>query len=339
MTPEFSAAPMRTRHSPSAPAESAVRDGLGAAVRTGRAGGPSEGTGLEDLLLRLERERRTGEVSCGLEGRVLLSEGLVCRAESRRATPLTALRTADGPIEEQPWWPERGGRSAATGAGGDDAPSPLGIYVLAATFDALALLLDSVRSAARPGGADGGTDGLDSPGGGGPPRNQAEGTAEGAGEGSGAPGGGPVFAAGRLGRRTMRCTGVPPGVLLHECARRAGPVDGWPLALADVAPVVAARRTRRQRVMLTAVQVEVALAADGRRTPAAVAAELGRPVVVCLEAVRALTALGLVERPAPADAASPRRRRRAGVRAVRPSQEPPVDLETLLRLRAALEQV
>ncbi|MEV4259137.1 hypothetical protein AB0J52_38770 [Spirillospora sp. NPDC049652] len=95
----------------------------------------------------------------------------------------------------------------------------------------------------------------------------------------------------------------------------------------------------RQRMMLTAVQAEVALAVDGRRTPAGVAAELGRPVVVCLEAVRALTALGMVERPVVAARGPLRRRVRHPAEAVPARFEPPVDLETLMRLRAALEQV
>lgn len=261
------------------------------------------GVALEELLLRLEGERGSGEVSCGPEGRVLLSEGLVCLAESRRATPLAALRTADGPITEQPWW---------SGGGGDEA-SPLRVHALAATFDALSLLLDTARSAAWSGRSTtghGGGSGFD-----------------------------PVFVPGRLGRRTVRWTGVPPGVLLHECARLAERAGGWPLALADAAPVIGVRRTRRQRVMLTAVQAEVALAVDGRRTPAGLAAELGRPVVVCLEAVRALTALELVERPVVGVGGPLRRRVRDPALPAAPALEPPpVDLETLMRLRAALEQ-
>ncbi|WP_157429490.1 hypothetical protein [Actinomadura oligospora] len=267
------------------------------------------------MLLRLERERCSGEVSCGMEGRVLLSDGLVCRAESRRATPLAALWTPDGPVGEQPWWPGQGGTPEDAAGGAGDA-SPLQVYALTATFDAMALLLDTARSAAWPGRPDGG------------PADRG-----------GGPGFEPVFVAGRLGRRTVRCKGVPPTVLLHECARLADRAGGWPLALADAAPVVALRHVHRQRVMLTAVQAEVSLAVDGRRTPAGLAAELGRPVVVCLEAVRALTALGLVERPVVGVGGPLRRRTRPAAGPVRPPQEPPVDLETLMRLRAALEQV
>ncbi|RFU39397.1 hypothetical protein DZF91_22615 [Actinomadura logoneensis] len=149
-----------------------------------------------------------------------------------------------------------------------------------------------------------------------------------------------MFVAGRLGRRTVRCTGVPPRVLLHEYARLSERAGGWPLALADAAPVFGVRRVPRQRVMLTAVQAEVALAVDGRRTPAGVAAELGRPVVVCLEAVRALTALGLVERPVVGVGGPLRRRvRHPGEVPGGRLEPPPVDLETLMRLRAALERV
>ncbi|MEV5572258.1 hypothetical protein AB0L06_19610 [Spirillospora sp. NPDC052269] len=311
MTSEFSGAPRGLGDGSPARGESAA-----VAARGPQA--PVEGGGvpLEELLLQLERERCSGEVSCGMEGRVLLSEGLVCRAESRRATSLAALWTTDGPVGEQPWWPGHGGSSEGSGGGEDDA-SPLEVYALAATFDAMSLLLDTARSAAWSGRPDGGQ----------------------AGRGGG-PGFDPVFVAGRLGRRTVRCRGVSPGVLLHECARLADRAGGWPLALADAAPVVAPRHVHRQRVMLTAVQAEVALAVDGRRTPAGLAAELGRPVVVCLEAVRALTALGLVERPVVGVGGPLRRRTRPAARPVPPPLEPPpVDMETLMRLRAALEQV
>ncbi|RMI31537.1 hypothetical protein EBO15_42545, partial [Actinomadura harenae] len=122
-------------------------------------GGGPQGEGgdvaLEELLLRLERDRCSGEVSCGMEGRVLLSEGLVCRAESRRATPLAALWTSGGPVGEQPWWPGQGGVPEGP-AGGEDDASPLQMYALAATFDAMALLLDASWSASWPGRPDGG---------------------------------------------------------------------------------------------------------------------------------------------------------------------------------------
>ncbi|MEV4258661.1 hypothetical protein AB0J52_36350, partial [Spirillospora sp. NPDC049652] len=117
---------------PSAPSSGPSAQG-GQASSGGSAAAPAaeEGAaGLAELLLRLERERRSGEVGCGMEGRVLLSEGLVCRAESRRATPLAMLRTADGPVEEQPWWPGNGGAPDDPAAGPDEA-SPLKVYALA----------------------------------------------------------------------------------------------------------------------------------------------------------------------------------------------------------------
>lgn len=94
--------------------------------------------------------------------------------------------------------------------------------------------------------------------------------------------------------------------LVHEQRRRRARLDAaWPGGSVDAAPVVPVRRVRRQRVILTGVQAEILLNADGRRTPARLARDLGRTAFGCLLAVRGLAAASLVETEPPARAEPP----------------------------------
>ncbi|MEV0404576.1 hypothetical protein [Actinoallomurus sp. NPDC050550] len=175
----------------------------------------------------------------------------------------------------------------------------------------------------------------------------------------------PSFAEGPPRRPAPECR-ISPAALLRECARRREEPDGgWPPRLVDRAPVVPVRTVRRRRIVLTAPQLEVLLSADGLRTPADLARDLGRTTFGCLTAVRALTAAELVRPPRREPAALPVRRRRrppsgAGEGAPGKPGEPgkpgqpdgpgtlgapapgrwaPVELDVLLRLRAGLEEL
>jgi hypothetical protein len=139
----------------------------------------------------------------------------------------------------------------------------------------------------------------------------------------------PVFADGPVGG------GLRVGVatLVHEQRRRRARLDAaWPDWGVDVAPVVPVRRVRRQRVILTGVQAEILLNADGRRTPARLARDLGRPAFGCLLAVRGLAAVSLVETEPPV-AASPQGWGEGAVEWASP------DHELLDRLRTALVEL
>ncbi|NEA25832.1 hypothetical protein [Actinomadura bangladeshensis] len=121
--------------------------------------------------------------------------------------------------------------------------------------------------------------------------------------------------------------------LVHEQRRRRARLDAaWPDGGVDVAPVVPVRRVRRQRVILTGVQAEILLNADGRRTPARLARDLGRTAFGCLLAVRGLAAASLVETE-PAVAESPEGWGEGAVEWAAP------DHELLDRLRTALVEL
>ncbi|MGV9612895.1 hypothetical protein [Nocardia xishanensis] len=92
---------------------------------------------------------------------------------------------------------------------------------------------------------------------------------------------------------------ITPRALVQECERRGDPESGpWPAELVDRAAVVPVRRVRRRHVVLTAGQAEVLAAADTQRSITGIARDLGRTTYGCLEAVRELTAAGLIEPPA-----------------------------------------
>ncbi|MEU1985096.1 hypothetical protein [Nocardia sp. NPDC019395] len=142
---------------------------------------------------------------------------------------------------------------------------------------------------------------------------------------------------------------IRPRLLVRECARRGDPDSGpWPAQLVDRAPVVPVRRVRRSRVVLTGGQAEVLAAADNRRSITVIARDLGRTAYGCLEAVRDLTAAGLIQPPGdrrppatPRPGAEPVLRRRVPQPVPVPddSDWEPVDQALLLRLRSALEEL
>ncbi|TDC87183.1 transcriptional regulator [Actinomadura sp. 7K507] len=102
----------------------------------------------------------------------------------------------------------------------------------------------------------------------------------------------PVFTEGPANASSRRVTAA---TLVHEQRRRRAMLDAaWPDGAVDVAPVVPVRRVRRQRVILTGLQAEILLNADGRSTPAQLARELGRTAFACLLAVRGLAAASLL---------------------------------------------
>ncbi|TYK50392.1 transcriptional regulator [Actinomadura decatromicini] len=141
----------------------------------------------------------------------------------------------------------------------------------------------------------------------------------------------PDFTEGPPSARPRRITAA---TLVHERRRRRGLLDAaWPDAGVDVAPVVPVRRVRRQRVILTGVQAEILLNADGRRTPADLAAHLGRTAFGCLLAVRGLAAASLLR----TEHQSTRRRPPApsGI----PAGWAPADRDLLVRLHTALTEL
>lgn len=116
--------------------------------------------------------------------------------------------------------------------------------------------------------------------------------------------------------------------------------------------MVPVRRVTRQRVILTGLQAEILLNADGRRTPPQLARELGRTVFACLLAVRGLAAASLLRigppdgfgaapvREAPAAPAAPAAPVRDDVPAGwAPADWAPTDHDLLVRLHAALVEL
>ncbi|NVI86954.1 hypothetical protein [Actinomadura sp. BRA 177] len=138
----------------------------------------------------------------------------------------------------------------------------------------------------------------------------------------------PVFTEGAAGGDLR----VTVATLVHEQRRRRARLDAaWPDGGVDLAPVVPVRRVRRQRVILTGVQAEILLNADGRRTPARLARDLGRTAFGCLLAVRGLAAASLVRTDPPESAGeSPREL---------PVEWAPPDHDVLDRLRTALVEL
>jgi hypothetical protein len=74
-----------------------------------------------------------------------------------------------------------------------------------------------------------------------------------------------------------------------------------PSAATDLAPVVPVRRPGLDRVLLSGLQWEIVLHADGRRTPQELAGLLGRSAYAVMLDVRRLAAAGLVLQPEPAE--------------------------------------
>ncbi|MCP9951652.1 DUF4388 domain-containing protein [Actinomadura madurae] len=142
----------------------------------------------------------------------------------------------------------------------------------------------------------------------------------------------PVFTEGAPRGRPFRVT---VATLVHERRRRRALLDAaWPDAGVDAAPVVPVRRVRRQRVILTGVQAEILLNADGRRAPGRLARDLGRTAFGCLLAVRGLAAASLIRTDPPAVPGPP-----PPPRAEIPAEWAPADHDLLGRLRAALVEL
>ncbi|MFB4302098.1 hypothetical protein [Actinomadura sp. NTSP31] len=147
----------------------------------------------------------------------------------------------------------------------------------------------------------------------------------------------PVFTEGPAERGPVRP--ITAATLVHERRRRRSLLDSaWPCPDLDAAPVIPVRRVRRQRVILTGLQAEILLNADGRRTPADLAGDLGRTAFACLLAVRGLAAAALVRTARPRDPAPP-----AAPGPPPPDGPPeewaPADHDLLARLRTALVEL
>ncbi|GAA0545132.1 hypothetical protein [Actinomadura livida] len=136
--------------------------------------------------------------------------------------------------------------------------------------------------------------------------------------------------------------GITVATLVHEQRRRRGLLDAaWPDGAVDVAPVEPVRRVRRQRVILTGLQAEILLNADGTRTPAELARDLGRTAFACLLAVRGLAAASLLRTEAPEPEAARTGTPRPGPapRPELPAEWAPADQDLLTRLRTALVEL
>lgn len=104
-----------------------------------------------------------------------------------------------------------------------------------------------------------------------------------------------------------------PATLAEEVRRRRALLGAaWPSPLADDAPLEPVRRLHRQRVILTGLQAELLLNADGRKTPSELARELGRTRFGCTLAVRGLVASALARAPEPQEGVRMPRRHPGG---------------------------
>ncbi|MFG1945220.1 hypothetical protein [Nonomuraea sp. NPDC048826] len=141
-----------------------------------------------------------------------------------------------------------------------------------------------------------------------------------------------------------------PG-LVRECARRRAQLaDAWPRADLDTSPVRVARRLPGQSVTLSDVQWDVVVRADGEAVPLELAKRMGRSGYAVLLAVRRLAAAGLLVT-AEDTPPLPKRVKRLDVtraKAAAPAgggplgpvvTGDPTDIELLLRLRKALEEL
>ncbi|WP_067461692.1 hypothetical protein [Actinomadura macra] len=155
----------------------------------------------------------------------------------------------------------------------------------------------------------------------------------------------PAFTEGSAARG--RCPRTTAATLVREQRRRRDLLDAvWPSANVDAVPVEPVRRVRRQRVILTGLQTEILLNADGRSTPVDLAHRLGRTGFACLLAVRGLAAASLI-RAAAQGTCAVREAEEVGAELVSappggfepPTQWAAVDHELLTRLRAALAEL
>ena len=99
---------------------------------------------------------------------------------------------------------------------------------------------------------------------------------------------------------------VDAAAVLKESQRRARLLaEIHPNPLVDSAPVIPVPRPPLERITLTAPQWELLVHADGQRTPADLAQLLGRAGYACVQELRRLAALGLLEEPAARSAEDP----------------------------------
>lgn len=211
----------------------------------------------------------------GAEGAVYLVDGAVTHAECRRATDLDGLIVRADRIGAAEWrqvCEASGGRldTVMDAVAGRLSRAEFEVADLAAIFDAAFFLATSLRGAGGDGTAD--------------PGEFEEGTRH----------------------RLEPVWRIAPATLDRVTERRRARLHAtWPSAAADHLPVTPVTRVRRQRVILSGLQAEILLNADGRRTPCELARELGRPAFGCLLAVRELAAAELLEVPGAAVEAAP----------------------------------
>lgn len=91
---------------------------------------------------------------------------------------------------------------------------------------------------------------------------------------------------------------VDPEAVCHEVGRRVRILDGiFPDARIDTTAIAPATRPPRERITLTALQWELLVHADGQRTPADLALLLGKAGFACVQELRRMAAMGLIELP------------------------------------------
>ncbi|WP_336206158.1 hypothetical protein [Nonomuraea sp. LPB2021202275-12-8] len=264
---------------------------------------------LDTLLAGLARERSTGALRVGRAGTVFLDEGRVTYMDCAQTPGAERLLAARGRMSEAALR-----RLQADGGCErllDQGPVTLGelqYCVLGAVLDAAFFLLPTTGTR-------------------------------------------PKFRPGERHWLGGRWYFDVPG-LVRECARRRAQLaQVWPVADVDTEPVRPAPRLSGRGVALSDVQWEIVVRADREATPLELAKQLGRSGYSVLLAVRRLAAAGLLvtgEQTAPL----PKRTRRAepqqdGAAGARASGGPlgptvnadPTDVELLLRLRKALEEL
>lgn len=236
-------------------------------------------------LLRLTAEKATGVLRFGDEGAVYLTDGAITHAECSRATGLDRLVTGPGRIDQDGWH-----RACEAGDDGIDAVveatggllsrAELEVATLVGIFDAAYFLSEIL---AEPGTAAGPTE----------PAECCE------------------FVDGARHRLDPIWRIALPTIDRETDRRRARLNAVWPSPATDDAPVTPVDRVRRQRVILSGLQADLLLAADGHRTPCELAYELGRPAYGCVLAVRELAAAALIRTPGAVPAPRPAARRPA----------------------------
>ncbi|WP_460367073.1 hypothetical protein, partial [Actinocorallia lasiicapitis] len=205
---------------------------------------------LRAELARLADDRATGALQVG-DGTVYLVEGAIAHAETDAVPGLETLVTASGRLTAAGW--RRITERGVEGVAAGNAGQARLSRAELETYTLIALF-DAVFQLAS----------------------------DDAGE--------PCFVPGET--HWLGCLhAVSVSTLLHEVRRRRARLEAaWPSPLADDAPVVPILRVRRQRVVLTGLQAELLVNADGRLTPSGLARKLGRTRYGCTLAARGLVA-------------------------------------------------